>query len=49
MGLPSGLVGVIIVDKRNALPTDHVHAQLQYSKAEPVKVNYHFLLKSEGE
>jgi hypothetical protein len=47
--MSGGLVGVTIADKRNALPTGHVHAQLQYSKAQPVKVNYHILLKSDGE
>jgi hypothetical protein len=49
MGLSAGLVGVAIVDKRNALPTSNVHAQLQQNKAQPEKANYHFLLTSGGE
>jgi hypothetical protein len=43
MGRPAGLVLVTIVDIRNALPKGNMHAQLQQSKAQPVKANYHFL------
>jgi hypothetical protein len=49
MGLPAGLVGVTNADICNALPTGNVHAQLQYSKAQPAKANYHFLQTSGGE